>query len=99
MGNMYMIRAFVNCKTPAVVYMGIGACPRVYVGETIGEFRRQILEHVGDIEHRRDTAVATREGYTLMNPFQSYMFLKDIFHALLPPKTNKKKTPGPWSGC
>lgn len=31
----------------------------VYVGKTIREFRRRILEHIGDIEHQRETPLAS----------------------------------------
>lgn len=57
-GVEYMSRAFANCKTKAVVYMAMCNCPLLYIGKTIREFRRRVLEHVGDIDHSRDTPVA-----------------------------------------
>lgn len=57
-GREYLIRDFSNCKTKGVVYLGICACLCLYVGKTVRELRRQVLEHTGDIYHNRDTSVA-----------------------------------------
>lgn len=41
-----------------MVYVAICDCPLLYVGKTIRELRRRVLEHIGHIEHSRDTPVA-----------------------------------------
>lgn len=57
-GLTYAARDFFNCRTSGVVYMAMCDCPLIYVGKMIRELRRCILEHIGDIEHKRDTPVA-----------------------------------------
>lgn len=57
-GIKYNSRSFANCKTSGVVYVAICPCPCIYVGKTIRELRRRILEHIGDIHHKRDTSLA-----------------------------------------
>lgn len=57
-GITYDPRDFHNCRSSGIVYMASCSCPLIYVGKTIREFRRRILEHIGDIEHARDTPVA-----------------------------------------
>ncbi|OCT99589.1 hypothetical protein XELAEV_18005372mg [Xenopus laevis] len=49
---------FMNCKTSGVIYVMTCKCGKRYVGKTKREFRRRILEHVGDVKHRRNTSVA-----------------------------------------
>lgn len=57
-GTTYHIKDFCNCKSTGVVYIGICGCPLVYVGKTLRELHRHVLEHIGDILHSRDTAIA-----------------------------------------
>lgn len=57
-GIEYTSRHFSNCKTKGVVYLARCDCPLLYVGKTTRELRRRILEHVGDINHSRDTPIA-----------------------------------------
>lgn len=56
-GIEYQSRYFANCKTPGVVYLARCDCPLFYVGKTTRELRRRILEHIGDIQHSRDTPI------------------------------------------
>ncbi|OCT71958.1 hypothetical protein XELAEV_18034936mg [Xenopus laevis] len=46
--NEYKLMHFRNCKTSGVVYFMRCGCDKRYVGKTRREFRRRILEHVGD---------------------------------------------------
>ncbi|OCT64993.1 hypothetical protein XELAEV_18041234mg [Xenopus laevis] len=55
----FKISQFINCKTVGVVYIMKCACGKTYVGKTKREFRRRILEHVGDVKNNRNTTVAT----------------------------------------
>lgn len=57
-GIEYHIRDFCNCRSKGVVYMARCECPLIYVRKTIRELRRLVLEHIGDIPHHRDTALA-----------------------------------------
>ncbi|OCT82417.1 hypothetical protein XELAEV_18024947mg, partial [Xenopus laevis] len=41
------IEHFINCKTQGVIYIMQCGCGLEYVGKTIREFRRRIMEHVG----------------------------------------------------
>ncbi|OCT55633.1 hypothetical protein XELAEV_18000345mg [Xenopus laevis] len=52
----YTIKNYMNCKSTCVVYLM--QCGIVYVGKTLREFRRRILEHVGDVKHKRNTSIA-----------------------------------------
>lgn len=54
----FPIRDFINCSTKGVIYKATCNCPRDYVGKTKREWRRRILEHIGDIAHKRDTPLA-----------------------------------------
>ncbi|OCT61211.1 hypothetical protein XELAEV_18047235mg [Xenopus laevis] len=54
----YTIKNYMNCKSTCVVYLMQCACGKVYVGKTLREFRRRILEHVGDVKHKRNTSIA-----------------------------------------
>ncbi|OCT89092.1 hypothetical protein XELAEV_18017710mg [Xenopus laevis] len=54
----YTLKHFMNCKTSGVIYLMNCGCGKRYVGKTKREFRRRILEHVGDVKHRRNTSVA-----------------------------------------
>ncbi|OCT76067.1 hypothetical protein XELAEV_18031256mg [Xenopus laevis] len=47
-----------QCKTQGVIYVMQCACGIEYVGKTIREFRRRIMEHVGDVRHKRNTSIA-----------------------------------------
>lgn len=58
-GENFVIRDFINCKSKKVVYLAKCTCPKNYVGKTKREFRRYILDHVGDIRNRRDTSLTT----------------------------------------
>ncbi|OCT70307.1 hypothetical protein XELAEV_18037231mg [Xenopus laevis] len=49
---------FINCKTQSVIYVMKCACGIEYVGKTIREFRQRIMEHVGDVRHKRNTSIA-----------------------------------------
>ncbi|XP_069821233.1 uncharacterized protein [Dendropsophus ebraccatus] len=49
---------FANCKSSGVIYLATCPCPKSYVGKTIRELRRRVLEHVGDIEHSRPKPIA-----------------------------------------
>ncbi|CAJ0923823.1 unnamed protein product [Ranitomeya imitator] len=57
-GKVFFQRDFSNCKSTGVVYMASCPCPKDYIGKTIREFRRRVGEHLGDIRHNRDTALA-----------------------------------------
>lgn len=57
-GRHYKIRSFLNCKSTHVVYRARCSCNLEYVGKTTRQFRRRVGEHLGDIRHRRDTAIA-----------------------------------------
>ncbi|OCT70398.1 hypothetical protein XELAEV_18037316mg [Xenopus laevis] len=54
----YTLKHFMNCKTTGVIYLMNCKCGKRYVGKTKREFRRRILEHVGDVKYRRNTSVA-----------------------------------------
>ncbi|OCT73790.1 hypothetical protein XELAEV_18032754mg [Xenopus laevis] len=54
----YKIKIFINCKTSGIVYFMQCNCSKKYVGKTIREFRRRIMEHVGDVKHKRNTSIA-----------------------------------------
>ncbi|OCT67299.1 hypothetical protein XELAEV_18038584mg, partial [Xenopus laevis] len=55
---VYTLEHFMNCKTSGIIYVMTCECGKRYVGKTKREFRRRILEHVGDVKHRRNTSVA-----------------------------------------
>ncbi|OCT93721.1 hypothetical protein XELAEV_18011398mg [Xenopus laevis] len=55
----FKIAQFINCKTVGVIYVTKCVCGKTYVGKTKREFRRRILEHVGDVKNSRNTTVAT----------------------------------------
>ncbi|OCT90035.1 hypothetical protein XELAEV_18018650mg, partial [Xenopus laevis] len=55
---IYTLEHFMNCKTSGVIYVMTCKCGIRYVGKTKREFRRRILEHIGDVRHRRNTSVA-----------------------------------------
>lgn len=57
-GITYQIRDFCNCKSKGVVYLAQCTCSMLYVGKTVRELRRRILEHIWDILHSRGTAIA-----------------------------------------
>ncbi|OCT67308.1 hypothetical protein XELAEV_18038598mg [Xenopus laevis] len=70
----YAIKHFINCKTVGVIYVMKCECGKNYVGKTKREFRRRILEHVGDVLHKRNTSVANHiihcnNGNTAMMKF------------------------------
>ncbi|OCT98775.1 hypothetical protein XELAEV_18011009mg [Xenopus laevis] len=52
------MKQFMNCKTTGVIYVMECVCGKRYVGKTKREFRRHILEHVGDVRNKRNTSVA-----------------------------------------
>ncbi|OCT55731.1 hypothetical protein XELAEV_18004497mg [Xenopus laevis] len=54
----YTIKQFINCKTMGVIYVMECKCGMRYVGKTKREFRRRILEHVGDVRNKRNTTIA-----------------------------------------
>ncbi|OCT74273.1 hypothetical protein XELAEV_18033233mg, partial [Xenopus laevis] len=54
----FKLRNFMNCKTPGVIYIMRCICNKLYVGKTRRQFRRRILEHVGDVRNKRNTSVA-----------------------------------------
>ncbi|XP_056378779.1 uncharacterized protein LOC130274454 [Hyla sarda] len=56
--KLFKIKDFINCSTRAVVYVAVCSCALMYVGKTIRELRRRVLEHIGDIRNKRDTALA-----------------------------------------
>ncbi|OCT65828.1 hypothetical protein XELAEV_18042078mg [Xenopus laevis] len=56
--NEYIIQQFINCKTMGVIYVMECICGIRYIGKTKREFRRRILEHVGDIRNKRNTSIA-----------------------------------------
>lgn len=41
-----------------MIYRAICTCGLEYVGKTTRKFRRRVGEHLGDIRHQRDTAIA-----------------------------------------
>lgn len=57
--EQFEVRDFINCKSKGIVYMIKCTCPKNYVGKTKWEFRRRVLDHIGDIHHRRETSVST----------------------------------------
>ncbi|OCT94811.1 hypothetical protein XELAEV_18012501mg [Xenopus laevis] len=54
----FKLMHFMNCKTTGVVYIMKRVCNKLYVGKTRREFRRRILEHVGDVRNKHNTSVA-----------------------------------------
>ncbi|OCT82242.1 hypothetical protein XELAEV_18024758mg [Xenopus laevis] len=54
----FTITQFSNCKTAGVIYVMKCKCDQTYVGKTRREFRRRILEHVGDVRNKSNTTVA-----------------------------------------
>ncbi|OCT85064.1 hypothetical protein XELAEV_18023227mg [Xenopus laevis] len=54
----YFIKEFINCKTKGVIYIMSCECGKNYIGKTKRELSRRILEHVGDVLHKRNTSVA-----------------------------------------
>lgn len=57
-GKSFTMRDFANCCTKGLVYLCKCSCPMEYIGKTIRELRRRILDHAGDICNRRDTPIA-----------------------------------------
>ncbi|OCU02294.1 hypothetical protein XELAEV_18008056mg [Xenopus laevis] len=77
----YTIKHFINCKTMGVIYVMKCQCETKYVGKTQREFRRRILEHVGDVRHKRNTSVANHinelhNGYTEVMKFTAIEHIK-----------------------
>lgn len=58
-GDAFEIHDFINCGTTGLIYTATCGCPKDYVRKTIREWRKRILEHVGDITHKRDIPLAT----------------------------------------
>ncbi|OCT56751.1 hypothetical protein XELAEV_18004437mg [Xenopus laevis] len=56
--NEFELTHFMNCKTTGLVYSVRCGCDKVFVGKTRREFRRRILEHVGDVRNKHNTSVA-----------------------------------------
>ncbi|OCT87222.1 hypothetical protein XELAEV_18020920mg [Xenopus laevis] len=56
--TQHTIEQFINCKTQGVVNMMKCKCGIEYVGNTIREFQRRVMELVGDVRHKRNTSVA-----------------------------------------
>ncbi|OCT58240.1 hypothetical protein XELAEV_180024281mg, partial [Xenopus laevis] len=54
----FTIKHFINCKTTGVIYVMECTCDKRYVGKTKREFRRRIMEHVGDVRNKRNTSIA-----------------------------------------
>ncbi|OCT99908.1 hypothetical protein XELAEV_18005692mg [Xenopus laevis] len=54
----FIIKQFINCKMTGVIYVMKCKCDLIYVGKTRREFRRRILEHVGDVRNKRNTTIA-----------------------------------------
>ncbi|XP_056407822.1 uncharacterized protein LOC130303807 [Hyla sarda] len=52
--KMYKCYDYANCKTSKVIYLATCPCPLCYVGKTMREVRRRILEHMSDIRHKRE---------------------------------------------
>ncbi|OCT63367.1 hypothetical protein XELAEV_18044463mg [Xenopus laevis] len=90
----YLIKDLINCKTRGVIY--IMSCERGknYIGKTKREFRRRVLEHLGDVLHKRNTSVAnhineSHEGdtsvmkFTGMEHIQSTTRIGDVNRKLL----------------
>ncbi|OCT98066.1 hypothetical protein XELAEV_18010294mg [Xenopus laevis] len=54
----YSIKHFINCKTTGIIYVMECICGKRYVGKTKREFKRRIMEHVGDVRNKRNTSIA-----------------------------------------
>lgn len=54
----YTIFDFANRKKKGLVYLCWCSCPKDYIGKTKCEFRRRILDHIGDIRNRRNKTLA-----------------------------------------
>lgn len=52
------MRDFANCRTKGLVYLCSCSCPLDYIGKTVCQFRRRILDHIGDTRSRRETPIA-----------------------------------------
>lgn len=52
------MKHFISCRSIGVIYRAVCLCGLEYVCRTSREFRRSIGEHVNDIKHKRDTAIA-----------------------------------------
>ncbi|XP_073460898.1 uncharacterized protein [Aquarana catesbeiana] len=51
-GQRFTPKHYVNCKTPAIVYLLTCECGCYYVGKTINEFWKRIYQHLGTIRKR-----------------------------------------------
>ncbi|OCU00126.1 hypothetical protein XELAEV_18005911mg, partial [Xenopus laevis] len=58
----YSIKQFINCKMRGVIYVMECKCGKRYVGKSKREFRRRILEHGGDVRHKRNTSIANHNN-------------------------------------
>ncbi|OCT97231.1 hypothetical protein XELAEV_18009461mg [Xenopus laevis] len=54
----YKLKIYMNCKSTCVAYVMYCMCWKQYVGKTLLEFRRRILEHVGDVKRKRNTSIS-----------------------------------------
>ncbi|OCT96309.1 hypothetical protein XELAEV_18013984mg [Xenopus laevis] len=64
----YTLKHFMNCRTSGVIYLMNCECGKRYVGKTKREFRRRILEHVGDVKHRTNTSMLKFTAVDHINP-------------------------------
>lgn len=70
----YTLRDFANCRTKGVVYLCKCSCPLEYIGKTKCEFKTRILEHIGDVQNRRDTQLQNTSGNTMQRMSQFSIF-------------------------
>lgn len=54
----YVIKDFISCKTPEVVYAAQCPCDTIYVGKTIKRLRRRICQHISSINRCVDTPLS-----------------------------------------
>lgn len=57
-GRKYQIRQFFNCSMERVIYVAKCPCPRIYIGKTIRQVRRRILQHISSIRAGQDTLIS-----------------------------------------
>lgn len=57
-GTMIQLKSFYNCSSEGVIYAAKCPCPKLYVGKTIRQLRRRVLEHIGDIALNRERTLA-----------------------------------------
>ncbi|KAM4701880.1 LOW QUALITY PROTEIN: peripheral-type benzodiazepine receptor-associated protein 1 [Discoglossus pictus] len=78
--KVYPINPFYNCLSTHVVYIIVCKCKKIYVGKTIRQIRRRILEHVYSIINKLDTPISRHIRFYHQGDIKSLEFhiIKDI---------------------